>query len=694
MKATRLLYAIAASSLVLGLNTSCSDFLEEDNKTAETANITYATAAGMEGLVSGAYDYLRGWYGKEPALGLSEAGTDLWYEGYDNQQKTLCEYTFTSAASSNTKNDPCFDSYWEMGFAAIDACNNVMKYAEANTQISDDTKSQYIAEAKFLRALYYFNMVNMWGALPWHDAVITGQSTTPIRTPENEIYGHILQDLDDAIASNMQTSKSSGHATVWSARALRARVLLYAASWICEQLNQKVGANDKYASMDATALYNEAKTEAQAVIDGSGTSFYSNYADTWSMNNEDWTKNNEVIFGCSYSNDLQTATSNLIPHKVNGDQYNSLITRRGYSKAGGSAMLLMFVGMWNNGCTDLGGNGQKNTCVFYRATSDTHTILSKKTGENVKIASAYSPYGRGFTRYTMSLHLWNLLAKDQDRDQRYQATVLDAYRIANHDLSQNAKNYPKMGDWADQNITDAAELQAFRDTAIYYSPLDGDSEEGKALQAWAKDRYRVQFAYNGDIPLYTSSDESLAEPTKVGKDVSDVYGDGRYSGDKIGGWKSFPGIAKFLDNVYDSNYPTYDISYRDFFVIRLAELYLIKAEAQLKTGDANGATATVNSLRSTRAIAGKDNSTTISNIDDIMDERAVELCGEFHRWFDLKRTGNLIKYVKAYNHLSAQNIKDYHIYRPIPSSELNSVTNYTEEKNSLTGMWQNEGYTK
>jgi hypothetical protein len=688
---TKLLYAFAAFSMLFSA-TSCDDFLEEDNKTGETAAITYATKSGIDGLLAGAYDYLRGWYGKEPALGLSDGGTDLFYYGFDNQQKTLMKYTFTSASSSNTKDDPCFDSYWEMGFAAINTCNNVIKYAAACPDLDDATKAQYIAESKFLRALYYFNMVNMWGALPWYDAPITAQSTTPIRTPETEIYGHILQDLDDAIAGGMATTKNSGHATVWSARALRARVLLYAASWICGQLGKSVAANDTYSGMSASALYNAAASEAAAVISGSGASLYDNYEDTWSMSNEDWTKNNEVLFGVAYSSDLKT-TVNCIPYKTDGSQFNGLITRTGYSR-GGSAMLLMFVSKWNNGCNDLGGNGVKNTQVFYRATSDAHAIASKMTGESVPIARYYSPYGRGFTRYTMSLHLWNLLAKNAATDQRYQGTVLDAYRIADHRLSQNAVNYPKMGEWAEANIADPAELQAFRDTAIYYSVLDGNSAEGQALQAWAKDRYRVQFAYNGDIPLYTSGDESLAEPTEVAKAVSDVYGDKRYNAVTIGGWQSYPGIAKFLDNVYDSNYPTYDISYRDFFVIRLAEMYLIKAEAELM-GGSGSALNTVNELRSARAIDGKDNRlTAFAGIDDVLDERAIELCGEFHRWFDLKRTGNLIKYVKAYNHQSAQNIKDYHIYRPIPSTELNAVTNYTEEIGSTTGMWQNPGYSK
>ena len=136
-----------------------------------------------------------------------------------------------------------------------------------------------------------------------------------------------------------------------------------------------------------------------------------------------------------------------------------------------------------------------------------------------------------------------------------------------------------------------------------------------------------------------------------------------------------------------------NISYRDFFVLRLAEMYLIKAEGQLGAGSATDALTTINALRKTRAISGQDNSlSSISSIDDILEERGVELCGEFQRWFDLKRTGKLVEYVKKYNAQGSANIDSHHLYRPIPDAETNSVTNLTTEENSTTGFWQNKGY--
>jgi hypothetical protein len=399
------------------------------------------------------------------------------------------------------------------------------------------------------------------------------------------------------------------------------------------------------------------------------------------MDNESAASNKESVFGITYSQDL-ASTSNCIPHRYGSStDYCSLITRTGYTR-GGSAMLLMFVSMWNNGATDLGGNGTGAKNVFVRALdAKTDTIYSAKTKQPVNVAAAYSPYGRGFTRYLPSLRLWQLLEEHRATDQRTEATLLDHYDLASSDLNQNAKNY-----------------KLINDTAIYYCPLDGNSAAGQAKQAWAKNRYRIQFMANGDIPVYSSMDPATALPTEAAKKASDVYGDSRYNSYKIGGWCSYPGIKKFLDNVYNSNYQTYDISSRDAIVMRLSELYLIKAECQLGQGNASAALSTINALRTVRAISGTDNTLSgTCNIDMILNERAVELCGEQMRWFDLKRTGKLYEYVEKYNAQGAANIKadessKHFLYRPIPDTQIDAVTNFTTDVNSTTGFWQNPGY--
>ena len=192
-------------------------------------------------------------------------------------------------------------------------------------------------------------------------------------------------------------TKAKGRANYWAARALKARVLIYAASWLNGQLGKQVAGNDSYAAMNGTQLYAAAQAEAEAVMGATGyASLYSNYNDVWSMDNEAYENNHEALFGITYSDQI-TSNVNCIPYRYKNDEsgkplnYNSLITRTGYTR-GGSAMLLMFVSKWNNGCNDLGGNGQKETQVFWRVAAGKTTIKSATTKKDIEVGAAYSPY--------------------------------------------------------------------------------------------------------------------------------------------------------------------------------------------------------------------------------------------------------------------------------------------------------------
>ena len=695
----------AAAAISFGA-TSCSDFLDEDNKTGETADLAYNTVSGIDGLIQSAYTYTHGWWGKEPSLGLAEMGSDLFYFGYDNKQKSMLKYDISAEAlGNNVADNPCLDEYWEMFYAGVDVCNNALKYVPECTVIDDNKKAAYLGDAYFLRALYYSQMVAMWGPIPYNAEPINAINNNPVRVPEAEVYGKILNDLKQAMdnykKANIMDGKSAtadGRAYYYSAEALYARVALYAASWL--------GAN---AVSGYGNLYTEALNAANDVINNSGAKFYSRFSDTWNMNNEEATTNTENLFAVHYSNDLNAGRDNCVPYRFSSEgtgNFNSLITRTGYNRNGGSASLLMFVSLWNNGCDDIGPNGQKNNSIFFRMAAGKTTIKSKSTGKDVEVGKYYSPYGRGFTRYLPSLYLWQILDEIKGTDQRYNGTLLTEYRV-HPDLAGNAANYPKMADQTYKTYDEAyAEDGNYFNggvIGIQYALMDGNSAEGQALQAEAKDKYRLQFAFGGDIPVYTSGDPATALPTEGGKAKSDVYGDARYKSEKIEGRRSFPGIKKFLDDQYEEDYPTFDISHRDIMVLRLAEMYLIKAEAELATG--GDALKTINQLRAARAIAGKDNSISGTvTIETILKERAIELCGEYQRWFDLKRTHTLIDHVKKYNAQASGNIALKHYYRPIPLSELESVTNrgdaaVTQDAGGVLQyasiqetMWQNPGY--
>ncbi len=62
---------------------SCSDFLEEENKIGATAELEYATVSGIDGLMGSAYSFLRLWAGKPAALAMNDSGTDDLFYGID-----------------------------------------------------------------------------------------------------------------------------------------------------------------------------------------------------------------------------------------------------------------------------------------------------------------------------------------------------------------------------------------------------------------------------------------------------------------------------------------------------------------------------------------------------------------------------------------------------------------------------------
>ena len=121
---------------------------------------------------------------------------------------------------------------------------------------------------------------------------------------------------------------------------------------------------------------------------------------------------------------------------------------------------------------------------------------------------------------------------------------------------------------------------------------------------------------------------------------------------------------------------------KDIYMFRLAETYLIKAEALYRLNQPGQAADAINVVRA-RAGASTVSAGDI-DIDFILDERSRELFGEVHRKFDLVRTGKLIERVRLYNPNASPNIQDYNVLMPIPQHAI--------DRNSGHVLEQNDGY--
>lgn len=139
----------------------------------------------------------------------------------------------------------------------------------------------------------------------------------------------------------------------------------------------------------------------------------------------------------------------------------------------------------------------------------------------------------------------------------------------------------------------------------------------------------------------------------------------QYSDNTI--FANFPVFKKFDDVGFDEA----EGGYRDTFVFRVAESHLIAAEAYLGAGNPAQAVANMNIVR--ERATGDANYYAAVTIDDILNERALELAGESSRWNDLKRTGKLQERINLYNpHVIDHGAFDpsVHLLRPIPATEI------------------------
>jgi hypothetical protein len=150
----------------------------------------------------------------------------------------------------------------------------------------------------------------------------------------------------------------------------------------------------------------------------------------------------------------------------------------------------------------------------------------------------------------------------------------------------------------------------------------------------------------------------------------------------------FPTLNKYLDPTRTST--NQEPGQRDLVLFRLDNAMLMLAEAYWRDGKSDLAVPLINKVRERAAKPGMTAAMDITiadldagGIDFILDERARELTGETTRWFDLKRTGKLVERVKLYNAEAKNNIKDFHLLRPIPNQEILLSTG---------SMKQNPGY--
>jgi tetratricopeptide (TPR) repeat protein len=127
-------------------------------------------------------------------------------------------------------------SNWKHTYEGVHRANNVIKNVQSMT-INDSVKSMIMGEAYFLRALYYFHLVDFFGGVPlydetWDVAESFNKMNLPRSNPET-VWAFIISDLSKA-ANNLPVAwplKDYGRATKGAAYALRGKAYLYTKDW-------------------------------------------------------------------------------------------------------------------------------------------------------------------------------------------------------------------------------------------------------------------------------------------------------------------------------------------------------------------------------------------------------------------------------------------------------------------------------
>jgi len=221
---------------------SCSrDFLEvPPTEAISTSNLElYNNDEGAKGFVNAAYAQLLEWDTTSFAwIGMTSITSDEADKGSDpgdaGSDKDLMDaLTFDSSSGS-------VSDVFKGNYEGINKCNQAIQYLPLLTNANQALRNRLTAEAKFLRAYYYFNLVRCFGGVPIMDHVPNPASQEDniallTRKTKEEVYGQIEKDLKDAIEGLPDKSAYGaadlGRATKGAALGLMTKVALYQKKW-------------------------------------------------------------------------------------------------------------------------------------------------------------------------------------------------------------------------------------------------------------------------------------------------------------------------------------------------------------------------------------------------------------------------------------------------------------------------------
>jgi starch-binding outer membrane protein, SusD/RagB family len=281
---------------------SCSDFLEEDVRGQENLDTYFQSEADAEAFLTGCYNAItyHGWWQIENFWILTDmCSDDLWMGNTTQEQSgyiSLAHYQGVGQSNGTVSN------FWQYRYKGILRCNIAIENIPNASILDENKKNRLIAEAKFLRAYFYFELVKNFGGVPIIDGFLLPEEVTGIsRSSVEDVYALIEKDLTDAADVLPQRSELAasdvGRATRGAALGMLGKAYLY---------------QDKFE---------EAKTTLQIVINEKEYGLMSDFGDVWSLDAEN---NQESLFevqnAYDETYDLGGSLSIVTGNRSGGDQ--------------------------------------------------------------------------------------------------------------------------------------------------------------------------------------------------------------------------------------------------------------------------------------------------------------------------------------------------------------------------------------
>lgn len=218
--------------LIIGLFTlnSCNDFLNEELEGEYTSDNIYNTQEEADLALTGVYN----------SLSFTTSSNMMWVFGDVASDDAVKGGSASDQAEIgmidefNIKSDNgILLTYWQFAYEGISRANNVI-HGSYGSAVSNDVKESMIAQAKFVRAYYYFNLVNIWGKVPLRLEPTTPSNVNKPLSEVSDIYSRIETDLSEAAAvlpATYSNAADKGRITKGAAYGLLAKAQLYQKNW-------------------------------------------------------------------------------------------------------------------------------------------------------------------------------------------------------------------------------------------------------------------------------------------------------------------------------------------------------------------------------------------------------------------------------------------------------------------------------